>query len=760
MGLLDSKKQGGSRGGDQDDARSDGPIVISSRFLDRVLIKDPDMIDYLGDEHVRPPSKSVSAHWMPLHELWRLQEQLNSWKWDDGKMPQWLSDAFQEGRWARKERWNQNSIAWYVDDTAVIQAPYTLTLADSLRPPNMTTPARYSKPLDGWVLQGVLQNAESLLEVMDTYDIQPSALLSTNLEGRGAWMQTLEETVQAAEDEGYSLPGPFASGREYKDHQRSAVLALARNGGGMLADQVGLGKGGEFIGGLLSLDEYIKQAKNDPEGAFPVVVSVTRSMKTEIVEEILKWKDDARIEILEGRSSSPLEPNIEFYVLNHDILKDRLEDLMEMAPVAFIADESHVFKNPDAKRTEAAQALADEIRGTTNSPYVTLASGTPFLNSPIELWSILGILGKQDEFGEYARSKVGMDRVKVRTRSGWRRVPLTDKRAFEIRWCDGHYDQYKNWHNWGASNTAELNRLLISHGMIRRRKSDVIHPLPPLSEQFVFIEPEPWQMDEYRQVEEEFKRWLIDKVRREAEIEGEDPRVIVKETLKKLVAAGDVMQLTQLRQEAARIKVDGTVRWVSRFLDGEQEVTHLDGSVSPVRDDPTRRKLILFAHHREPRKLILEHPELERFGMVHILPGGDQSQESIQESKRMFQKDDDARLMVCSMAAREGHTLTAAKDVYLHEMPFVPSWVIQMAGRAWARFSEEYEPHEAWVHYAVARGTIDAALVRKNKIKKSMFNSVIDGEGQDDAVNDLMDTNPDTLLEALSIGKKELGIAT
>jgi hypothetical protein len=73
-----------------------------------------------------------------------------------------------------------------------------------------------------------------------------------------------------------------------------------------------------------------------------------------------------------------------------------------------------------------------------------------------------------------------------------------------------------------------------------------------------------------------------------------------------------------------------------------------------------------------------------------------------------------------------------------------------MAGRCWARFSELYEPHEAYLHYAVVMGTIDADLVRMVRLKKQRFDAVIDGEGQDDeTMADLNNKSVDILAQIL-----------
>ena len=180
-------------------------------------------------------------------------------------------------------------------------------------------------------------------------------------------------------------------------------------------------------------------------------------------------------------------------------------------------------------------------------------------------------------------------------------------------------------------------------------------------------------------------------------------------------------------------------------------------------------------HHKDARQALLDEPSFQKYNPVHILPGAQQKDQSIVEHKERFQQDDDVRLIICTMAAREGHTLTAAKDIYIHEMPFVPSWIVQMAGRCWARMSEQYEPHEAFIHYAIANDTIDSMLVRMNAVKKSMFTSVIDGEGQGAGDDDILFGSPSRedgeswqdarekqqlrLLEAFSIGARELGIA-
>ena len=134
------------------------------------------------------------------------------------------------------------------------------------------------------------------------------------------------------------------------------------------------------------------------------------------------------------------------------------------------------------------------------------------------------------------------------------------------------------------------------------------------------------------------------------------------------------------------------------------------------------------------------------------------SGDEIQEAKRAFQEDDDVRLIICSMAAREGHTLTAAKDVLVVDMPYTPSWVVQIAGRCWARFSELYDPHEAYVHYLIAEDTIDKSILRKSRMKKKTFDAIIDNEGTEDLTGE-NEMPTDDLLASIVEGIVEVGIA-
>ena len=739
------------------------PVSLSNVTPDRVIILDETFIAMVKGEKeeylIQEPDESSLNHWVALNQFHRFAKYVTSWAWES--QPRWIKDLLEESKWAAKNGWNNEKVAWaFGEKSAVISAPYTLSMTDMLA--EFTSPYRYSHLINGWIVNDTEVDSDLLTELLMEYDIARSPLLGSRLEGRGTWREMLKELEAEAIEEGFEVPGNIKSGREYKDHQKSAILAMAYRGSNLLADQVGLGKGGQFISGAICLDNYymsvakkvaaaaIDAVETSPETAYPVVISVPKSMKEEIGEEIHRWKHDAVVEIIEGTKPAPISEDAEFIILNHDILAKRVPDLMDAGAKSFIADECHAFKNPDALRTKGALELANFLRKQSEFPYITMASGTPFLNTPAELWSILCILGKEQIFAEYAIKKLGYETMKQKTKNGWKNLPISPRRAFEIRWCGGHYNEYKDWQAFGSSHTNELNAMLIKHVMIRRRKSDVMHPLPELFEKLNICDVTPDERAEYDRIQNEFKSYVIEKAREKAEVEGTDPSYAVRVALFSLMENKDIMQMTALRQELSRMKISYTVDWIHRFMAGDPDI---------VGDDAERKKLIVYVHHREPRAALINHPELQQYGLVTVLAGADQDGASIQDHKNRFQTDPDTRLIIMSMAAREGHTLTAAKDVYLHEIPFVPSWIVQMAGRCWARLSEQFEPHEATVHYAVVMDTLDAVLVRTNKIKKTTFNAVIDGEGQDTDIEDMRAESAEAIMDMLAIGKRELAIA-
>lgn len=678
----------------------------------------------------------------------------------DMNLPQWWSAAVTEAAIAA-DRSSDETIFWRVGPVMVATGPMTFSLSKRLHTQLKSRGVFSEAGFDSHVLIDPDIESPAAKSIIETYDITLSPDIRAIIEGRENAVKVLEGHVEAAKAAGYRVPSrdlfPCTEDFELREHQVSAVLAMAYMGSALLADQVGLGKTAEFINASLCVAQKRMDEGQSYEEQFPVVIVTPASLVDNTVEEVALWKTDAKIEKLSGRKSRPISKEAEFIVLNIDILKDRVNDIIKAKPTAVIVDECHSLKNPTSQRSNAARRLSRDIRKRVKHPLIVGASGTPYLNNPAELTSVLDFIGVLDQFASYAfqRLENPPEYIPLKVNGEMRRFYLSESPnlVFDIRWAGGHkHRRFNQWVNNATTNAAELNRLLQRSCMIRRRKSDVISPLPDLNENILNIELNDAERKMYSSVEKAFRDYVLAKAEEEAR-KNNIPIVEAKQiALMKLDSAEMLMKLTALRQAVAEAKVSGVVDWVHRFMAGDEEITG---------GDPERNKLVIFAHHKSMQDALLENEELQKYGVRHILAG----QKDIQEHVRAFQeKNEDYRIIICQSGAREGHTLTAARDVLLTEIPFVPSWVVQMAGRCWARMSRDYEPHEATVHYAVAQNTIDSKQMARLKVKKASFDAVIDGEGFNDegeleAETDLGAVDADLLMSLLVSGEVGVNVA-
>lgn len=143
---------------------------------------------------------------------------------------------------------------------------------------------------------------------------------------------------------------------------------------------------------------------------------VKRVMKTVIVCPIIvleNWKREFakfcpnlpqdRIFIIHGtKKEKVLDEAMEYkagnniIVVNYEtLLNAKLrEKILKWAPEVLIVDESQRCKNPASKRTKYVIQIADKTQ------YRYILSGTPILNSPMDIWAQYRILDKGETFGK------------------------------------------------------------------------------------------------------------------------------------------------------------------------------------------------------------------------------------------------------------------------------------------------------------------------------------------------------------------------
>ena len=446
---------------------------------------------------------------------------------------------------------------------------------------------------------------------------------------------------------------PCPQGREYLPYQRAAIAFGLSCANVLLADEMGLGKTVEALGVV-----------NADEAARRVLIVCPASLKLNWARECAAWLVDRGPVGVAGKSF-PSEAAV--VIVNYDILGKWKKQLRQPWDV-LIVDECHYVKNKEAKRSKALYAIKARRK--------LFLTGTPILNRPVELWTIVSALAPEefDHFWNFANRYC----KPTRTRFGW------------------EFD--------GATNLGELHERLRGTIMVRRTKADVLPDLPPKRRQvielasdhlasLIAIETEAWQ--EHRRRLNELR--ALSHPGRESD---EAQLAAMRAGLN--VAFG---QLAKLRQDTAIAKVPLVIEHLKSVLE-------------------EAGKVVVFAHHRAVVRELAE-----AFGEAAVTLTGDDSSTARQSSVDRFQTDPACRLFIGSItAAGFGLTLTASSNVVFAELDWVPANLTQAEDRTHRIGQRE----SVLVQHLVLQDSLDARMVGTLIKKQRVIDETIDGDAQPD----------------------------
>jgi SNF2 family DNA or RNA helicase len=217
------------------------------------------------------------------------------------------------------------------------------------------------------------------------------------------------------------------------------------------------------------------------------------------------------VAIIQGRA--PVPPTAEITILNYEVVAAHRETLARLHPRALVVDESHLCKNPQAKRTQAVRRLAEAVAPDGLRLALT---GTPVLNHAEELISQLRVIGRLEDFGSGARFARQF------------RGQLSEERL--------------HWH-------------LRRRCFVRRLKSEVLPQLP--AKRQVVVPVALTNTREYRLAEADVIAWL-----REQPLDLRELNARIAATLR----AERLAQLGTLQRLAARGKLHAALAWIHDFL--------------------------------------------------------------------------------------------------------------------------------------------------------------------------------------------------
>lgn len=341
----------------------------------------------------------------------------------------------------------------------------------------------------------------------------------------------------------------------------------------------------------------------------------------------------------------------------------------ETAWLAVIVDEAHRAKNRKALQTQGLYRVHGAIE--------LAMSGTPLMNSPDDLWSILHWLFPK-EYTSY-----------------WR--------FFEtyVDYVEGYFKKDIK----GVKNPDAL-RFELNGRMYRRTKAQVLD-LP--AKQRIIVPVELDAKSEKLYTEAETRLWIeVETAVQEGDAEAE-----------KFAAAAAQNILYQIPNGAARTVRLRQILSSAALLGGDDHSNKMDALVENVIDNKHKQHVV-FSEFVESCDILAER--LRKEGLTVETYTGQTPEKDRARVEDEFQAGDIDVLVGTIGAMREGLTLTAADTVHFLERSWVPAWNQQ----AEDRLHRIGQRDEVTVYIYEAIGTVDDGTVRlTNTLKSHIVKSVL-----------------------------------
>ena len=518
----------------------------------------------------------------------------------------------------------------------------------------------------------------ALVEISGTFiwrgqkrDVSPLRAGFNWSEARGYWW-TRDPAVAAltasrATDAHIDIPIP--AGLELMPFQKAGVayavrrfeaLSLRGEGGGVLiGDDMGLGKTVQAAGIINVLGEALVN----------VLVVCPASLKINWRRELEKWLTPTRwVNIV----AQYFPAGASIRIINYDRLHKFTRELAAVDWDLVIADEAHMLKNPDARRSKSFYGIP--------ARRIAMLTGTPIVNRPLEIYPLANHLAP-GAFGDWD--------------------------TFQRRY---HYASLQAISKRGQERSrrvlAELQEQLRSTIMVRRLKGDVLKDLPPKRRQVIELDPEAASaaLTAERQ---EVEAWMREMFGYRLAVELAKGSESDEEYTKAVDALRDALAeskgaISRIRHQTALAKVPAVTAFVREALESSD-------------------KIVLFAHHQD---VIAAYQESFRAAGAVKLVGG-MAIEERQRSVDRFQQDASVKVFIGSIqAAGVGITLTASSHVIFAELDWVPGNMTQAEDRCHRIGQAE----SVLVQHLVFEDSLDATMAKKIVEKQKVIEQALDLE--------------------------------
>lgn len=444
-------------------------------------------------------------------------------------------------------------------------------------------------------------------------------------------------------------------------HQKDGVEFLKNKKRAILADEMGLGKTRQAI------------VATGEESDETVVVVCPASLKVNWEREIhIVYPEDGVLVVSGGEWPEGDTSSWAWIVINYDILEKHKEWIINLEKEGeietVIFDEAHYIKDTRTIRTKAALAVAE------NAKRVYCLTGTPVMNRPIELFSLLRAVQHPLAYSDDKASS-------------------TLRKEFGKRYCAAYfhrlgYSARGFWDESGASRLPELRELTRSV-FLRRTKAEVLD-LPPKIVSVVSCELDSEWRATYDSAWDKYLEWVA------SHPEGRDINNIL--TAQAMIEIGKLKQVCSLAK-IHRIKTD------------------IENAIEQG------EKVIVFSQYTESIKTIAA--VLSAAGIRAVTLTGADDQESRQQAVDAFQTDPDTKIFIANIKAGGiGLTLTAASIVVFADMEWSPEIHRQAEDRA-HRIGTQGTVN---VYYYIAESTVEEDIIDILTAKQETIGVLTDGD--------------------------------
>lgn len=367
-------------------------------------------------------------------------------------------------------------------------------------------------------------------------------------------------------------------------------------------------------------------------------------------------------------------------IMNYEALinPDVFNILLAWQPEVLICDESHMLKSGKARRTKAVVNLSKQIRKQDGN--IFLLTGTPILNTPMDIfWQFL-ILDGGDTFGKNFmafRDKYFRDI----------NAPFAGKKGYFPKW------------------EVNQNRMAELTDMIYKKASRVTKEecldLPPLVKILRHTEMGPEQKKLYKEMEKDFITYINHQ-----------------EEITPIIAEFAMTKALRLMQICSGFVKDVEGREI--VLDKVPKLEVLKELLEEITPD---HKVIIWCSFKQNYKMIAS--TCEKLKLQYVMLTGQQSVNEKQESIEQFQGCKDVKVMIANRrAGGTGVTLTAASYSIIYSRDVSLGNEIQAEARNYRKGSEIHE--KVTKIDLVTPNTVEEKVLQALGSKKKIADFIID----------------------------------